>query len=213
MPHPYAQARIRSFVGAVTAVLIVSAAAAQTYPNKPIRVIDAFPPGGSTDVVARIVSQKYMENPGQPWVIDSRPGAQGIIGTEIASKAQADGYTILMYTASHAIHPSVYQKMPYDLLKAFAPVTLTSSTTNILVVHPSLAAKSVKELIALAKSRPTALSYASAGHGSSNHVAMELFRSMAGVSLNHIPYLQAERRHRAHTQHARRARATLGPRS
>ena len=111
MPHPYAQARIRSFVGAVTAVLIVSAAAAQTYPNKPIRVIDAFPPGGSTDVVARIVSQKYMENPGQPWVIDSRPGAQGIIGTEIASKAQADGYTILMYTASHAIHPSVYQKM------------------------------------------------------------------------------------------------------
>lgn len=176
-----------SFAYAVGMVL-ASSAVAQIYPGKPIRVIDAYPPGGTTDVVARIIGQKFLESQGQPWVIDSRPGAQGIIGTEIAARAPADGYSLLMYTASHAIHPSVYQKLPYDLLKDFAPVTLTTITTNILVVNPTVPAKSVKELITLAKARPGQLSYASAGIGSTNHVAMELFKSMAGVSMTHIPY-------------------------
>lgn len=161
---------------------------AQGYPNKPIRVIDGFPPGGTTDIVARIISPKFAENTGQPWVIDSRPGAQGIIGTEIASKAPADGYTLLMFTANHTIHPSFYKNLPYDFLKAFAPVTLTSSTTNILVVHLSVPAKNVKQLIALAKARPGQLNFASAGLGSTNHLATELFKSMADVHVTHIPY-------------------------
>ncbi len=161
---------------------------AQSYPHKPIRVIDAYPPGGTTDVVARIISPRFAENTGQPWVIDNRPGAQGIIGTEVASKSPADGYTLLMFTASHTIHPSFYRNLPYDFLKAFAPITLTSSTTNMLVVHPAVPARNVKELIVLAKARPGQLNFASAGLGSTNHLAMELFKSMAGVVMTHIPY-------------------------
>ncbi|MCE9641666.1 MAG: tripartite tricarboxylate transporter substrate binding protein [Betaproteobacteria bacterium] len=158
------------------------------YPGKPIRVIDAYPPGGSTDVVARILSTKFQERNGQPWVIDNRPGAQGIIGTEAVARAAPDGYTLLMFTGSHTVHPSIYAKMPYDLLKDFAPVTLTSATTNCLVVHPTVPAKSVKELIALARAKPGVLNYSSSGTGSTTHMAMELFKSEAGVDFLHIPY-------------------------
>ena len=161
---------------------------AQSYPSKPIRVIDAYPPGGSTDVVARIISPKFAEATGQGWVVDNRPGAQGIIGTDFVAKAPPDGYTLLMFTGSHTIHPSVYKNMPYDLMKAFAPVTQTSSTTNILVVHPSLPVNSLKELIALAKQRPGQLNYSSAGTGSTTHMAMELLKSMAKLDMTHIPY-------------------------
>ncbi len=165
-----------------------SAGSGQVYPARPIRVIDAYPPGGSTDVVARIIAAKFQEATGQPWIIDNRPGAQGIIGSEVVARAAPDGYTLLMFTGSHTVHPSIYPKMPYALLRDFAPVTLTSATTNILVVHPTVPAKSVKELIAIARSKPGILNYSSAGTGSTTHMAMELFKSMARVDFVHIPY-------------------------
>jgi tripartite-type tricarboxylate transporter receptor subunit TctC len=170
------------------ALLVTVGAAAQSYPSKPIRVVDAYPPGGSTDVVARIIGAKFQESPGQIWIIDNRPGAQGIIGTDTVARAPADGYTLLMYTGSHAIHPSIYRNIPYDLMKAFAPVTQTTSTTNVLVVHPSLPARTVKEVLAIARSKPGQLNYSSAGIGSTTHMAMELLKSMVGVDITHIPY-------------------------
>ncbi|MGZ5092786.1 MAG: tripartite tricarboxylate transporter substrate binding protein [Burkholderiales bacterium] len=161
---------------------------AQTYPVKPIRVIDAYPPGGSTDVVARILAIKFQESMGRSWIIDNRPGAQGIIGCELAAKSPPDGYTLLMFTGSHAVHPSIYKNMPYEFLQAFAPITQMTSTTNVLVVHPSVPVKSLKELIALAKARPGQLNYSSAGIGSTTHMAMELLKTMAHIDIAHIPY-------------------------
>jgi len=183
---------LRGFWLLLVASLLIAAtvtAHAQNYPTRPIRVIDAYPPGGTTDVVARMISVKFAESTGYSWVVDARPGAQGIIGTALAAKATPDGYTLLMFTGSHAIHPSVYQNLPYDLLKDFAPVTLTSNTTNVLIVHASSPAKTVKDVIAMAKAKPGVLTYASAGHGSTNHVHMELFNSMAGgLKMTHVPY-------------------------
>jgi tripartite-type tricarboxylate transporter receptor subunit TctC len=179
---------------AATALAMAFAAAecaAQTaaaYPAKPIRVIDAYPPGGSTDVVARLIAVKFQESTGRSWIVDNRPGAQGIIGTEVASKAPPDGYTLLMFTGSHAVHPSIYRNLPYDFLQAFAPITQTTATTNVLVVHPSVPVKTVKEVIALARSKPGQLNYSSAGIGSTTHMAMELFKTMAQIDLTHIPY-------------------------
>ncbi len=189
MPQPNLGIRIGLPLVCVLGMLVTASGAfAQTYPGRPIRVIDAYPPGGSTDVVARIIGQKFVETPGQPWVIDNRPGAQGIIGTEAVAKATPDGYTLLMFTGAHTVHPSVYKNIPYDLLNAFAPVTQTSHTTNILVVHPSLPVRNLKELVALAKSMPRKLNYSSAGIGSTTHMAMELLKSMALVEMMHIPY-------------------------
>jgi len=161
---------------------------AQIYPAKQIRVIDAYPAGGSTDWIARIIGPKFAENTGQHWIVDNRPGAQGIIGVQLASKAPPDGYTLLMFTASHAIHASFYKNLPYDMLKDFAPVSLTSLTVNLLLVNPGVPANSVKELIALAKARPGQLSFGSAGLGSQNHLAMELFKYMTATNMAHIPY-------------------------
>lgn len=169
-------------------LLSIATAGAQTYPAKPIRVIDAYPPGGSTDVVARIIASKFHEATGQSWVIDNRPGAQGIIGTEIAARAAPDGYTLLMFTGSHTVHPSIYGKLPYDLVRDFAPITLTTSTTNVLVVHPTVPVKSLKEFIALAKARGGKLNFSSAGTGSTTHMAAELLKIMAGIEATHIPY-------------------------
>jgi tripartite-type tricarboxylate transporter receptor subunit TctC len=160
----------------------------QGYPAKPIRVIDAYPPGGSTDVLARLVAPKFQESTAQPWVIENRPGAQGIIGCEYVARAAPDGYTLLMFTGSHTVHPSIYKKLPYDLLRDFAPVTLASSTTNLLVVHPTVPAKSLREFIALAKSARGKLNYSSAGTGSTTHMAAELLKSMARIEATHIPY-------------------------
>jgi tripartite-type tricarboxylate transporter receptor subunit TctC len=162
---------------------------AQTYPNKPIHLIVAFPPGGTTDVVARLVGQKLSEGLGQPVVVDNRPGASGIIGTEMAAKAAADGYTLLMgYITTNAINPSLYGKLPYDPVKDFAPVSWIASAPLLVMVHPSIPVNSVKELIALAKSKPGQLSYASGGNGSPPHLAGELFKTMAGVDMMHVPY-------------------------
>jgi len=174
-----------------TVLVCVSApvAYALDYPNKPVRMVVPFPPGGTTDILARAVGQKLSESWGQQVVIDNRPGAGGNIGTDIVAKSPADGYTLLMGTVgTHSINASLYSKLPFDPIKDFAPVTLVASVPNVLVVNATIDAKSVKELIALAKSRPGQLAFASSGNGTSIHLAGELFKSMTGTSMLHIPY-------------------------
>ena len=180
------------------AVLAVCAAAlagfgagagAQNYPSKTIRFIVPVSPGSGLDVVARSIGQKLTESWGQPVVIDNQPGANTIIAAEAAAKAAPDGYTIIICGASTlVVNPSLYNKLPYNPARDFAPVSLVVMTPFILVVHPSLPAHSVKELIALARSKPGKLDYGSGGNGSSSHLSMELFKSMAQVHMTHIPY-------------------------
>jgi len=174
--------------GIAVVVLGGGAASAQQYPSKAIRFVLPFPPGGGTDTLARIVGQRLGEILGQTMVLDNRPGAGANIGAEIGAHAVPDGYTLTMGNVAHAINMTLYTRPGYDLVKDFAPITLLASTPNILVVHPSVAAKSVQELIALAKAKPGQLNYASSGSGSSAHLAAELFKSMAGVNLTHVPY-------------------------
>src|SRR3954468_4434527 len=172
-----------------TAMVVSALAASQAYPTKPVRMIVAYPPGGGTDIVGRMVAQKLAENYGQTVVIDNRGGAAGSIGSEIAAHSVPDGYTILMgNVAPNAINVSLYAKLGYDPVKDFEPVSLVASTPNILVVLPSLAVKTVPDLIALAKAKPSSLNYPSAGLGSSSHLAGELFDNLAGVKMVHIPY-------------------------
>src|SRR4051812_11185841 len=166
----------------------VACAYAQNYPVKPIRVIDGYPPGGGTDIVARTIAPKFLESLGQTWIIDSRAGAQGIIGAEIAAKSPPDGYTLLMYTTNFTIHPSIYKSLPYDFLQAFAPVTQTSAVPMILIAHPSVPARTVKELIAQARLSPGRVNYASSGFGGITHMAGELLNNLAQVRMTHIPY-------------------------
>jgi len=166
----------------------VGLALAQGYPGKPIRIVVPFPPGGGTDIVARILTQKLSESFGANFVIDNRAGAGGSIGTEMVAKAPPDGYTLGIVSGSHAINPSLYSKLPFDAVRDFAPVTMLVSGPGLLVVHPSLPVKTVKELIALAKGKPGQLNYASAGNGTPPHLAGELFKSMAGVDMVHVPY-------------------------
>jgi len=166
-----------------------AAAAADAYPAKPVRFVVAFPPGGGTDIIARSIAQKLTERIAQQVVVDNRPGAGGNIGTDIVAKSAPDGYTMLMGSAGPlAINASLFGKMPFDPIKDLAPVTLAASTPNVLVVHPSLRAATVKELIALAKARPGEINFASSGHGTPAHLAGELFNSMAGVKMVHVPY-------------------------
>ncbi|MCC6533039.1 MAG: tripartite tricarboxylate transporter substrate binding protein [Burkholderiales bacterium] len=183
---------IRRFgvAAAVAAALVLSMpqAGAQPYPVKPVRVVDAYPPGGTTDWLARLIGPKFVESKGQPWTVENRPGAQGIIGIQYVAKAPADGYTLLMFTASQAIHSSYYKNLPYDLVRDFAPITLATMTINVLLVHPTVPARNVRQLIALAKARPGQLEYASAGLGSQNHLAVELLKFMTGTDMTHIPY-------------------------
>lgn len=171
----------------VFAAALPGVVAAQ-YPAKPVRLVVPFPPGGGSDTLARIVGPKLAEVLKQQVVIDNRPGAGANIGAEVAAKSPPDGYTLLMGNVAHAINVSLYSKLGYDFLKDFAPVTLLASTPNIVVVHPSVPAKTVRDLIALAKSRPGQLDVASSGAGSSAHLAGELFNNMAGTKMNHIPY-------------------------
>lgn len=164
-------------------------ALAQPYPSKAIRMIAPFPPGGTTDILARVAGQKITEALGQQVIIDNRPGAGGNIGTELVAKSAPDGYTLLTAPGSTlTINPSLFAKLSYDVLKDFAPVTIIAAVPNLLVVHPSLPVKSVKELVALAKARPGQLNYASTGAGQSTHLSMELFKTMAGIDVVHIPY-------------------------
>ncbi len=158
------------------------------YPVKPVRWIVAFPPGGGSDTLARILSPKFSEALGQTIVIDNRPGAGANIGAEIASKSAPDGYTMLMGNIAHAINMSLYTKPGYDVVRDFIAVNTLTSTPNVVVVHPSVAVKTLKDLIALAKEKPGQLNMASSGAGSSPHLAGELFNSLAGTRMNHIPY-------------------------
>jgi tripartite-type tricarboxylate transporter receptor subunit TctC len=161
---------------------------AQHYPGKAIRFIVGYTPGGPNDIVARIVGQKLTESFGVPVTVDNRPGADSMIGTQMAARSAPDGYTITMISASTAIHPSVYDNLPYDLIKDFTAVTVLASTAFMVVVNPSVPVKSVKELIALAKAKPGQLNFASSGVGGTLHLAGELFKSLAHVSMNHVPY-------------------------
>jgi tripartite-type tricarboxylate transporter receptor subunit TctC len=172
----------------LAAALPGTAAAQAQYPNRPVRLVVPFPPGGGSDTLARILGPKLSEALGQQVVIDNRPGAGANIGAEVAAKTPPDGYTLLMGNVAHAINVSLYSKLNYDLVRDFAPVSLLASTPNIVVVHPSVPVRSVKELIALAKARPGQLDVASSGAGSSAHLAGELFNSLAGTKMNHVPY-------------------------
>ena len=166
----------------------VGTCAAQIYPAKPIRFLVGFPPGGTSDILARTIGQKLAEAMGQQVVIENRPGAGGNIGAEAAAKSAPDGYTIFMSTTSQAISVSLYSKLNYDLVKDFSPVIQAVNYTNLLVVHPSLPVKSVKEFIALAKAKPGQLNYGTAGNGTPPHMTGELFKSYTGVNLQHVPY-------------------------
>jgi len=172
----------------LAAVAAAATAHAQTYPARPIRLVVSFAAGGGVDLVARMIGQKLAEAWGQQVVIDNRPGAGGNLSAEIVAKSPADGYTIYLSSASIVVNASMYKTLPYDPLRDFAPVTLLVNAHNVLVAHPSLPAKNIRELIALAKKAPGQINYASTGSGTSGHLAMELFRSMAGIELTHIPY-------------------------
>ena len=160
--------------------------AASAYPDRPVRMIVPFTPGGGTDLVARMIAQKLGENLGQPVVVDNRPAVDGVVGTEIAARSQPDGYTLLQVSTSHAINVALGRKLPYDTLKDFAPIAHTANQQLILVVNPGLPVRTVKELIALGRAKPDALNYGS----SSNATALptELFKAMTGIQAQHIPY-------------------------
>jgi tripartite-type tricarboxylate transporter receptor subunit TctC len=163
-------------------------AQSKDYPVRPVRLIVPVPPGGSLDVTARIVTPRWSEILGQNVVIDYRPGANTIVGTELVARAPADGYTLLINTLPFVVNPALYPKMPFDTERDFAPVSLVGSSPFVLVVHPSVPAKSVRELIALAKAQPGKLNYSSAGNGSNLHVAAELFKNLTGTNIVHVPY-------------------------
>ena len=170
-------------------VLAVAAGMALAqYPQRPLRVVVPYAAGGSTDVLARIVGQRLTERLGQQVVVDNRTGAGTIIATEIVARAAPDGYTLLMATPPLAVAPSLYAKLPFDPARDFAAVTNIAGTSNVLVVHPAVPAQSVKQLVALAKAQPGKLAYGSSGTGGASHLAMELFRSMAGIEIVHVPY-------------------------
>ncbi len=176
----------RAVLGAAAALFAAGALA--QYPAKPVKVIVPYPPGGPTDIVARVVAQKLSEQTGQQFVVDNRAGAGGNIGAEAVARSPADGYTLLVATTAHAINKTLFKTLSYDLTKDFVPVSQLTSGPLVIVANPALPAKNVKELIALAKAKPGDLSFASSGPGQSTHLAAELFSSMAGVKMTHIPY-------------------------
>jgi tripartite-type tricarboxylate transporter receptor subunit TctC len=192
----------RHFAAAAAAVLLLTAHAGDTlaqnkqesqekYPNKPIRLIVAFPAGGSTDIIGRLVAQRLSQSLGQQVIVDNRGGAGGIVGTEIAARSNPDGYTLTMGTTStHVIAPAAYgiAKIKYDPVKDFTPITLVASTPYLLVVNPAVKANSLKDFVALVKSQPGKLNYASAGSGSTTHLAMEMLKHTAGLDIVHVPY-------------------------
>jgi tripartite-type tricarboxylate transporter receptor subunit TctC len=158
------------------------------YPWKPVRLIIPVSPGATTDALARLAAQEMSKNTGQQFVAENRPGASGIIGTEAVAKAAPDGYTLLIITSTHTINPSLHEKLPYDAIADFSPVTLLATSPTVLIVHPSVPARTVEELVALARAAGGQLNYGSGGKGSSTHLVAELFQSAAKVKMNHIPY-------------------------
>ena len=178
----------RAVVLLAAVLCMASGAAAQPYPAKSVRVIAGFPPGSGADITARVIGAKLGEALGQQVIVDNRPGAGSSIAAELAAKSPPDGYTLFIGTVANTINATLYAKLPFDFARDFAPVALTTATPNVLVLHPSVPAKSVKELITLAKSRPGQLNYASSGVGTTPHLSAELFNAMAGVKMLHVPY-------------------------
>ncbi len=172
----------------VAAILAAGAAGAQSFPVKPIRIIVPFAPGGPNDILARLVGPKLTEAWGQPVIVDNRPGGGTVIGTDLAAKAPADGYTLLVTSTTNATNHSLVRKLPYDTLRDFAPVILMASSPNVLAVHPSLPVKSVRELVAIARSRPGQVAFGSGGNGTSTHLTSELLRLRTGVDMVHVPF-------------------------
>jgi tripartite-type tricarboxylate transporter receptor subunit TctC len=179
--------KIAGLLLALTALALTAPVMAQDYPSKPVRLIVPFPPGGSNDVVGRMIAQQLSDRLGKQVVVDNRGGAGGVIGSEAVANALPDGYTLLVISIAHAVSPWLY-KLNYDPIKSFVPVSILASGTNVLVVNPDLPVHSVGELIALAKQKPGELNYASAGIGSFQHLGGELFKLMAGVNIVHVPY-------------------------
>jgi tripartite-type tricarboxylate transporter receptor subunit TctC len=170
------------------ALSVAPMCAAQTYPAKPVRVVTPWPTGGLTDVVGRLIFQKISETTGQQFVVDNRPGAAGTIGADFVAKSKPDGYTLMVHSTTHVGNPHIYKQLPYDTLKDFVGIGLLSAQTGLLVVHPSLPVKSVKELIAFAKAHPNQVLYATSGSGSFSHLAIALLTSMTKTQMTHIPY-------------------------
>ena len=186
MTHSYRSLAI--VFGAAALALGASEPRAQAYPAKTVRVIVPSAAGGSVDTLGRLMAQKLSAALGQQFVVENRSGSGGVVGTEVVAKATPDGYTLLMAYHSHIINPSLYPKLPYDTLKSFVPITQVAVQPQLFNVHPTLPAKNAKELIALAKARPGQLLFGSAGSGSGGHLANEIFNSMAGVKMTHVPY-------------------------
>jgi tripartite-type tricarboxylate transporter receptor subunit TctC len=180
---------MRTVIAGLVLALGMAPALGQNYPNKPIRILIAQAPGSATDVISRVVGNRLSETLGQPIIVEARPGAGGALGTEAAAKSAPDGYTLFMANNStHGSNPAVYPKLPYDAVNDFAPISFVASVPYVLVVEPSLPVNSVQELIALAKSRPGKINYASAGNGSTHQFCAELLKSTAGIDVVHIPY-------------------------
>jgi len=174
---------------ALLVLIIATAASAQSYPDKSVRMVVPFAAGaGSNDIMARLVAQKLSDALGQQFVVDNRPGASGIIGTDIVAKAPPDGYTVLMMSLTFTVNPSLFSKLPYDTVRDLIPVTMVASAPLMLVVHPSVPAKSVTEFIAYAKANPGKLNFGSGGPGTTPHLAGEMIKTMAGIQVTHIPY-------------------------
>lgn len=177
------------WIGAAAVLLLSATAQAQNYPTKPIRLVVGFPPGGSNDIVARLLAPKLSQLVGTQVVVENRPGANATIGTDLVAKAPPDGYTLLLGSASPlAISPFTYPSIPYDTLRDFAAITTVASTPEMLAIHPALPARNLKELVALAKSQPGKLNFASSGSGGLPHLAIELFKKLGNVNILHVPY-------------------------
>jgi tripartite-type tricarboxylate transporter receptor subunit TctC len=168
--------------------LVAGAAFAQQYPVKPVRIVVPFAPGGPNDILARVMAQKLTESWSQPVVVENRAGGGTVIGTEVVAKSPPDGYSLLMVSSSHATNPTLVKKLPFDTLRDLAPVILVANSANVLLAHPSLPARSVKELIAVARARPDQVAYGSGGNGTSTHLSGELLAQMGGVKMIHVPY-------------------------
>ena len=183
--------RVIPLVWLACATLLVSFAgdaAAQGYPVKPVRIVVPFAPGGPNDILARVIGQKLTESWGQPVIVENRPGGGTVIGTEVVAKSAPDGYNLLMVSASHTTNPTLLKKLPFDTLRDLALVIYVANSANVLLAHPSLPARSVKELIALARTRPDQVAYGSGGNGTSTHLSGELLAQMARVKMLHVPY-------------------------
>jgi tripartite-type tricarboxylate transporter receptor subunit TctC len=179
---------LRAVAVLAAALMIVPQAFAQSYPTKPVKIVVPFTPGGFNDTLGRTFAQKFTEMWGVPVVVDNKPGGNTSIGTDFVAKSAPDGYTLQIIGFPFAVHPSLMKSVPYDIIRDFQPIILAADTPNLLVVHPSVPAKTVAELIALAKAQPKTLNYASTGNGTSNHMSMELFKMMTKTDIVHVPY-------------------------